>query len=78
VAERGKFRLRDLTGQRADDDHGEDFVGRDLRLVDDADELPVEHHADPVGQVEDIMDVVADDQDPGVEMDGARDRDGPR
>ena len=34
------------------------------RLVDRADEPAVVHDADPVGQVEDVVDVVADQEDP--------------
>ena len=34
------------------------------RLVDRADELALEHHADPVRQVEHVVDVVADEEDP--------------
>ena len=36
----------------------------DLVLVDGADEPAREHHADPVGQVEHVVDVVADEEDP--------------
>ena len=42
----------------------EDLVGRDLGLVDRAHEPALEHHADPVGQVEHVVDVVADQEDP--------------
>src|SRR3954469_5381640 len=102
------LRGRQLVGPLAEDDHADDLVGRDLVLLDGIDDVAVVHHADPVREVEDVMDVVADqeyadafllqladqvpdlgrlhrpeggrrlvhDQDPGVEVDGARDRDG--
>ena len=107
VAQGGQVLLRDLVGQLAHDDHREDLVLGHLVLVHGADELALEHDADPVGQVEHVVDVVADqedpdalglelgdevadlgglgrperrgrlvhDQDPGVEVDGPRDRD---
>ena len=53
----------DLVGLLAEDDHAEDVVGRDRRLVDRVDDLAVVHDADPVGQVEHVVDVVADEED---------------
>ena len=41
----------------------EHLVGRDVVLVHRADEPAVVHDADPVGQVEDVVDVVADEED---------------
>ena len=55
---------RELRRRLAEDDHPEDLVGRDVGLVDRADEPAVVHDADPVGQVEDVVDVVADEEDP--------------
>ena len=42
----------------------EDLVGGDVVLVDRVDDLAVVHDADPVGQVVDVVDVVADQEDP--------------
>ena len=39
-------------------------VGRDVVLVDRVDDLAVVHDADPIGQVVDVVDVVADQEDP--------------
>ena len=41
----------------------EDLVGRDVGLVDDADDPAVIHDRDPVREVEDVVDVVADEED---------------
>src|SRR5262245_16592917 len=54
----------DLAWPLAEDDHAEHVVRRDSRLVDRPDDPPVVHHADPVGQVEHVVDVVADQEDP--------------
>ena len=51
----------------------EDLVGGHVVLVDRADDPAVVHHADPVGQVEHVVDVVADQEDPdalGLELRG--------
>jgi hypothetical protein len=53
----------DLAGPLAHDDHPEDLVLGHVVLVDRADELALEHHADAVGEVEDVVDVVADQED---------------
>src|SRR5690606_4446553 len=55
--------LADLARQFADDDHGEDVVHRDVVAIDGPDHTPLEHDADPVGQVDDVVDVVADEDD---------------
>ena len=47
----------------AEDDHAEDLVGRDVGLVDDADDPAVVHDRDAVREVEDVVDVVADEED---------------
>ena len=41
----------------------EDLVRRDVVLVDRVDDPAVVHDADPVGQVEHVVDVVADQED---------------
>src|SRR5690606_22500861 len=56
--------LGDLTRHLADDDHGEDFVHRDVVLVDGPHQPALQHDADPVRQVEDVVDVVGDEDDP--------------
>jgi hypothetical protein len=45
-------------GQLSRDDHAQDLIGGSVRLVDGADELPVEHHADSIRQIEDVVDIV--------------------
>src|SRR3954451_8621154 len=55
--------LGDVARLLAEDDHAEDVVGRDAALVDGIDDPTVVHDADPVGQVEDVVDVVADQED---------------
>ena len=63
--------LGDLARPLSEDDHAEDLVGRDLRLVDCPDDPAVVHDADPVGQIVDVVDVVADQEDPdalGLEL----------
>ena len=62
--ELGQLLAGHLGGQLAHDDHPEDLVLGDVLLVDRPDELALEHHADPVGQVEHVVDVVADQEDP--------------
>src|SRR5712692_5156056 len=59
----GELRLGYFGRQFAHDDHGQDLVGCHVGFVDGADQSAVEHHADAVGQVEDVMDVVADEED---------------
>jgi hypothetical protein len=44
----------------AEDDHAEDFVLGDFGDARGADDAAVLHHANPVGQIEDVMDVMAD------------------
>ena len=63
AVELGQLLAGDLRGRLADDDHGQDLVGRDVVLVDRADDPAVVHDADPVGQVEHVVDVVADQED---------------
>src|SRR4029079_2959937 len=47
----------------AQDDHPEDLVRRDVRLVDGVHDLAVVHDADAVREVVDVVDVVADQED---------------
>ena len=47
----------------AQDDHAQHVVLGDVVLVDGAHELALEHDADAVRQVEDVVDVVADEED---------------
>src|SRR5690606_15262004 len=56
--------LGDLSRHLADDDHGEDFVHGDVVLVHRAHQPALEHDADPVRQVEHVVDVVGDEDDP--------------
>ncbi len=53
----------DLVGELAHDDHPEHLVLGDLVLVDGPDELARGHDADPIRQVEHVVDVVADQED---------------
>src|SRR3972149_5567955 len=62
--ELGELLLADLARLLAEDDHAQDVIGRDVRLRDGVDDPAVVHDADPVGQVEDVVDVVADEEDP--------------
>ena len=55
--------LGDLVGLLAQDDHAQHVVRGDGRLVDGVDDPAVVHDADPIGQVEDVVDVVADEED---------------
>ena len=41
----------------------EDVIGGDIGLADRVDDLPVVHDADPIRQVEHVVDVVADEED---------------
>ena len=51
------------SGPLAQDDHPEHVVGGDVVLVDRVHDPAVVHDADPVGQVEHVVDVVADQED---------------
>src|SRR3546814_2594714 len=59
----GEFLRRLLLGQLAEDDHAEHLVLGHLGGVARADEAAVLHHAHPVGEVEDVVQVVADEED---------------
>ena len=61
--EGGALVLGDLVGLLAEDDHAQDVIGRDVALVDGIDDPAVVHDADPIRQVEDVVDVVADQED---------------
>ena len=62
--ELGQLLLGDVARLLAEDDHPEDVVGGHVGLVDRVDDLAVVHDADPIRQVEDVVDVVADQEDP--------------
>ena len=47
----------------AEDDHAEHFVLGDVRHARRADDAPVLHHANPIRQIKDVVNVVADQED---------------
>src|SRR5271156_1579345 len=47
----------------AEDDHAENFVLGDAGNGRRADDAPVLHDADPIRQIEDVMNIVADEED---------------
>src|SRR5690606_29752381 len=59
-----EFALGDLARQLSDDDHRQYLVHGDVVAVDGAHLAALQHDADPVRQVEDVVDVVADQDDP--------------
>ena len=51
-------------GAFAEDDHTEDFVLGDIFGAGRTDCLTVFHHHDPIGEIKDIVNIVADQEDP--------------
>src|SRR5260370_21228960 len=47
----------------AEDDHPQHFVLGDIRRSPDADDLAVLHYRDAIGEIEDVVNVVADEED---------------
>ena len=46
----------------AEDDHAENFILGDVGDARRADDASVLHHANPIGQIEDVMNVMADQE----------------
>ena len=61
--EPGAFLGGQVVRRLAQDDHAQDVVGGDLFAPDRSDQRAVVHDADPIREVEDIVDVVADEED---------------
>src|SRR3546814_4726834 len=59
----GQVLRRLLLGQLAEDDHAEHLILGRLGGVAGADQAAVLHHTHPVREVEDVMQVVADEED---------------